>query len=724
MAVGSVENLTGEISYSREHELTACDDILTITSATINLLKPAGDLMLMQGNDTVTITESTIIGDTGVGLLLGSGDDTLTIQNSEIKSRISLASGNDHVIISGSAQSVVTLTALDPDQTSIETEEDLTTLSMGDGDDVLELCAILQGNGVINFGSGSDTLIFNAGTLNNTGGIANLNNLTVTNMGGTTYRDLTLVNAGNRIEWNGNLVGSDNTKWIIIDAVTDLSLADVSFITANNVVSNLGFKVTNRTFTQTDGGTWEISGRADDVAFSADNSEVTLYNMVLTENKTGLVGNNTDWNLNESNISNHKEHGAILTGGAFSFNEINFTGNQLALFPGSAENTLTRGGGLLASNVMISGTSGSFNRNNVYSDVYSSAYNYHSGNYATSNEASASSSPATGIARGGGIYIDKASLFLTEGTILNNSASLRAEVDATAIALTDGNAKTSAYATAHVTASAQGGGVCADNSFLTIINVVVSNNIANNTTIAVANGSGGAYSHLGFGYAEAKSFACGTAQGGGIYVNNSTLTVSNTTLADNMASNYMGATGNMGTPYVSAYVQGGGLWITGSNSSELKELQCYRNKAIASGNGSAYVQGGGVYVSSGTINFNTATFSGNQAIGQITTASYISDLSAQVYGGGIYANNTVLNLTDTLFTDNIASAYGAGASSLSAQAYGGGIYANNTVLNLTDTLFTDNIASANAIGTPSALHYESEKGGALFIVSAINLACI
>ena len=110
MATGKIENLTGEISYSREHELTAYDDILTISSATLSLLKPAGDLMLMQGNDTVTITNSTIIGDTGVGLLLGSGDDTLTIQNSEIKSRISLASGNDHVVISGSAQSVVTLT--------------------------------------------------------------------------------------------------------------------------------------------------------------------------------------------------------------------------------------------------------------------------------------------------------------------------------------------------------------------------------------------------------------------------------------------------------------------------------------------------------------------------------------------------------------------------------------------------------------------------------------
>ena len=614
MATGKIENLTGEISYSREHELTAYDDILTISSATLSLLKPAGDLMLMQGNDTVTITNSTIIGDTGVGLLLGSGDDTLTIQNSEIKSRISLASGSDHVVISGSAQSVVTLTALDPDQTSIDTDEDLTTLSLGADNDVLELCSILQGSGVINFGSGSDTLVFNAGTLNNTGGIANMNNLTVTNLGGTTYRDLELVDAGNRIEWNGNLRGNDNAKWIVLDAVSGTALAEAAFITDNNVVSNIGFKITNRTFVQTDGGTWEISGRSGNTAFMADDSKVTLYHMVLTENKTGFSGNNTDWNLNKSNISNHSERGAVITGGSLTFNDLGFSQNSYhkSVLNNKIE---ANGGGAYASDILVSGSRGFFSNNDILASASASIYAKANG-YTTKSLVRTS---ASAYAQGGGLFTNNSTVTLTDVQFNGNivSASTKAFAKASSSEY-NANYWIYAMATASASAYAQGGGLFTDNSTVTLTDVQFTGNIVS----AYASATVSAETHIAFTTAEARSYASAYAHGGGLFIDNSIITLTGVQFSGNLASASVSTTLNVypNTP--------------GSLASAYTTIY-------------AEAKGGGIYASGGILNADTVIFSDNHAIAD------------EAQGGAIYADNAVVNLTNSIFTGNKAKKGGA-----------------------------------------------------------------
>ena len=672
MATGKIENLTGEISYSREHELTAYDDILTISSATLSLLKPAGDLMLMQGNDTVTITNSTIIGDTGVGLLLGSGDDTLTIQNSEIKSRISLASGNDHVVISGSAQSVVTLTALDPDQTSIDTDEDLTTLSLGADNDVLELCSILQGTGVINFGSGSDTLVFNAGTLNNTGGIANLNNLTVTNLGGTTYRDLELVDAGNRIEWNGNLRGNDNAKWIVLDAVSGTALAEAAFITDNNVVSNIGFKITNRTFVQTDGGTWEISGRSGNTAFMADDSKVTLYHMVLTENKTGFSGNNTDWNLNKSNISNHSERGAVITGGSLTFNDLSFTGNAMTYSKLSGQDSFAQGGGLHITGATVSGQRGYIYRNSANisgfasTSAKSSAYiSIDSDYYYSSTEKIVSSNDSLKTyAKGGGVYAENAKLFAENMDFASNCASAFVTgytfAGATAYARNVLGNKYSYNATAYASADASigihayGGAIFIDSSNLTL----EKSNFSNNFVCAYSSNTGGVWAHAtswgGKEMASAFAFADGSinkfAQGGGIYSENSDLLLTDVKFLGNYAS--AARTGEY-----SDYSYGAYATASASNSS-YKSHEIYPIASVSAGKSTAYAEnkvdvtyarGGALFASTGKAELISAVFSGNRAEAD----------GGESQGGAIYADNAVINLTDSTFTGNKARKGGA-----------------------------------------------------------------
>lgn len=727
MATGKTETLTGEITYTREHELSAYDDVLTISSATLRLLKPAGDLMLKQGNDTVTIVNSTIIGDTGVGVLLGSGDDTLTIQNSEIRSRISLAGGDDHVIINGSAQSVVTLTALDPDQTTVDTDEDLTTLSLGSGNDILELCSILEGTGVINFGSGSDTLVFNAGTLNNSGGIANLNNLTVTSLGGTTYRDLELVDAGNRIEWNGNLRGSDNAKWIILDAVSGTAQAEAAFITDNNVVSNIGFSIADRTFVQTDGGTWEISGRSDNAAFTADNSKVTLYHMVLTENKTGFSGSNTDWNLNKSNISNHSERGAVITGGSLIFSDIEFTENQ-------SEN-LRNGAGVWLQGATVSGTMARVNRNRASASISCSSV-------IVSEHGDAFHSAFVGNVAvcGGGFYTEDSTVSLEDisydGNVVVAEACCNASAwaDVSSYASSDSYCvKNSSYAVsaiANAEANAAGGGWYSKKSELILEEASFYNNIASASVSASAYSFAWAWAHssgisfhlLVSSFALAQPIA--NARGGGLYTENSTVSMKHIVFENNIAEACAGFNADARVGALAKFgkrVEGRDIAIASNDRGT------YATSKASYAGSSASALGGGLYTQNSIITLEHATFSNN-----IATAQAVSGAGAFAGGGGMWMGDA----QDTIFTDvkfygnkalsNQGAQGGAaylktGALTLSAgifasnqvsgnNAQGGAVYADSMLLNLTDTIFSDNTVNG-----------EIAQGGALFITNGSRL---
>ena len=105
MATGMTSSISGTQTISSVYEMSTADDVLNIVSAILHLSLPAGDIEMMQGADTLTVSNSTVDGDTGVAIKLGSGNDKVTLQNSTITSRISLASGDDLVIIAGSARS-------------------------------------------------------------------------------------------------------------------------------------------------------------------------------------------------------------------------------------------------------------------------------------------------------------------------------------------------------------------------------------------------------------------------------------------------------------------------------------------------------------------------------------------------------------------------------------------------------------------------------------------
>lgn len=160
MASGNSEKLTGERTLTDRYELAVYDDVLEISEAIIILAPPAGDLFTSAGNDTVTIENSSIVAQAeGVSFFLGSGNDTLILNNSTLDAPILSGSGNDLVRVGGDSQSRVLL----------KKRPGTSTLSLGTEDDVLELSAILEGDGDIDFGTGNDTLRSDGGSLLTTG---------------------------------------------------------------------------------------------------------------------------------------------------------------------------------------------------------------------------------------------------------------------------------------------------------------------------------------------------------------------------------------------------------------------------------------------------------------------------------------------------------------------------------------------------------------------------
>ncbi|MCY2992804.1 MAG: right-handed parallel beta-helix repeat-containing protein, partial [Planctomycetota bacterium] len=172
--------------------------------------------------------------------------------------------------------------------------------------------------------------------------------------------------------------------------------------------------------------------------------------------------------------------------------------------------------------------------------------------------------------------------------------------------------------------------------------------------------------------------------GAGIY-NSGTLTVRNSTLTDNAATNSGGG----------IYSYYGTLSVTNSTLSD--------NSAGS---------GGGIYNASGTVVVTDATLSDNSASsgggiyassGTVTVAnSTLSGNSATSYGGGIYSSSCTLAVTNATFSHN------------SAGESGGGIYvplwSSNYVITLsvTNSTFSNNWAGyiGGGIGVDESYVYE------------------
>lgn len=179
--------------------------------------------------------------------------------------------------------------------------------------------------------------------------------------------------------------------------------------------------------------------------------------------------------------------------------------------------------------------------------------------------------------------------------------------------------------------------------------------------------------------------------GAGIYNDNGTLTVIDSTVSDNIATQDGAGIYNLGTLTVtdttlsgnSATWSGGGIYAT--NHATL-------NHVTLSGN-SAY-DGGGIYnfyilaVTNSTLSNNSASYGGgisNQNLATLNiTGSTLFNNSAAIYGGGIYNANSATVTNNTLVEN-------------SSSVEGGGVY-NNGTLTITNSTFSGNRADYNGGG--------------------------
>ena len=140
--------------------------------------------------------------------------------------------------------------------------------------------------------------------------------------------------------------------------------------------------------------------------------------------------------------------------------------------------------------------------------------------------------------------------------------------------------------------------------------------------------------------------------GGGIYCESSSPTISNNTISDNSAS--------------SDYGGGGGIYCSSSSPS-------ISNNTISDNSASGrYGGGGGIYCSSSSPSISNNTISGN------STSGTHGD------GGGIYCSSSTPRISNNTISGNSASGtYGGG----------GGIYCQSSGLRITNTILWANIAA-------------------------------
>ncbi|QDV19782.1 Putative peptidyl-prolyl cis-trans isomerase [Gimesia panareensis] len=190
-----------------------------------------------------------------------------------------------------------------------------------------------------------------------------------------------------------------------------------------------------------------------------------------------------------------------------------------------------------------------------------------------------------------------------------------------------------------------GGGIYAIDSSITLNNSTVSTNVSSN---------GG---------------------GGGIYQNGGTLTLNGSTITDNTTG---------------AATDGGGLYVFDTTTT-VTDSTFYLNRSSGSGGGLRQ-SGGSLTVRGSTFYDNSALFGDGGAIssGADTTAlinSTLSGNSAEYNGGGIFFSNPVDFVSGIINNSTIANN--------TANQSGGGLYASFDTITLNNTLIADNSASSS-----------------------------
>ena len=168
--------------------------------------------------------------------------------------------------------------------------------------------------------------------------------------------------------------------------------------------------------------------------------------------------------------------------------------------------------------------------------------------------------------------------------------------------------------------------------------------------------------------------------GGGVYCDSSSPTITNCTIMANKA------------------VNGGGIFCSAS-SPIIDNCTIIGNSASASGIGDQYSYGGGIFCSASSPIINNCTISGNSASAGSGWAG-----QAVSYGGGIYFDGGFPTITACTVSDNTAAS-GAGCCWGGSSSCGGGIFFSNSWPNIANCNIKNNATSAANVSWGGGIYF-------------------
>jgi filamentous hemagglutinin family protein len=220
-------------------------------------------------------------------------------------------------------------------------------------------------------------------------------------------------------------------------------------------------------------------------------------------------------------------------------------------------------------------------------------------------------------------------------------------------------------------ASNNGGGIFADNSTVTVNGGIIDFNTATNNGggISAINNTKLDITNVGINNNSSG------ADGGGIFANNSTVTVNGGFIDSNNASN-----------------NGGGIYTTNGTKLDITNVTVKGNFANVFNGGGIFADNSTVTVNGGSIDSNIASNNGggiyttNGTKLDITNVTVKGNFANVFNGGGIFADNSTVTVNGGSIDSNIAS------------NDGGGIFADNSTVTVNGGSIDSNIASNDGGG--------------------------
>ena len=180
--------------------------------------------------------------------------------------------------------------------------------------------------------------------------------------------------------------------------------------------------------------------------------------------------------------------------------------------------------------------------------------------------------------------------------------------------------------------------------------------------------------------------------GGGAVRNQGTLTITNSTITNNLTNQFGGGINNSGTLAVTNSTFTGNMATDGGGINSSSGTTTISGSTF-SGNTGTHA-GGGISISGGRLAVTNSTFSGNTGTEE---------------GGGINSNGGTLTVTNSTFTDNMAAdggglaVFGGGTVTVtnstfaenSATDEGSGVYTGNGTLTLNNSIVADSASGSN-----------------------------